>query len=553
MSISLPTLPHPGHRHRFFAGLLLMASLAVPCSAAAEFKATGNTDPDHKAAPNKQGEGVVTFDSMPVRMSFDLPGHIKMITENGIPYTNGATETYIEGFAEGQSYESWNDEDNEYSRMWIESQNDARVVVRHRCALVNKGRIAHQDDKQVAPYGPGNWTDEWYVIHPDGTHTRRITIYTSKVDQSTTHARGQGFFYELEGMYLWWGHVPGKMASDHLEDGVLTLIEMDGRHQTIDFTPYPMDPKTGKGMAKAYGDFRHANIHVVNTRSEFHPWRAGRPAEDGGAFWGKSLLMTPYRPVHELVQLVPCFPPGTTRESGYSVAGLGQMIYSDYWQQTDTSFSEIWLNGFTSSKDPAGELAALARSWWNAPKASASSRSSAKVHGYDVAQRAYLVELPEGKGPQPIDLRIPASASQPLINPAFLIGNWGNGDAVIQLDGKAIPQGSDCRIGHYESLTLDAHRTWHDVLVVWLKTNTTDTARLSILPEGSSGAIDPAVPVEDAPFRTWTSTKGTTVEARLVEIGRSSIVLEKRDGTRIPIRIELLSPADREHLADLDN
>jgi len=56
---------------------------------------------------------IVTFEGTRAHMSFDLPGHIKMVTENGIPYTNGATETYIteEGFHEGASYESWNDKD----------------------------------------------------------------------------------------------------------------------------------------------------------------------------------------------------------------------------------------------------------------------------------------------------------------------------------------------------------------------------------------------------------------------------------------------------------
>ena len=430
---------------------------------------------------------VVTFDTTPTKVSFDLPGHIKLYTENGIPYINGATETYIEGFAEGQSYESWNDKENEYFRMWIESQNDARIVVRHRCALVNKGRIAHAEDKQVAPYGPGNWVDEWYTFHPDGTHVRRVKIYNSKARQSSCHKRGRGFFfYELEGMYLWWGHSPrGTMASDHLEDGVVTLMFNGGRSRTIDFTPYPMDAKTGRGMAEAYGEFRHANISVINTKSKYRPWRAGRPSESGGDFWGQTLLLTPYRPVHKLVQLVPCFPPGTTRQSGYSVAGLGQVIYSNFWKLTDTSMSEIWLNGFVdASTDPAKELPALSRSWWNAPKVALVVRNGTVVYGYDIGARAYLLDVKSVRSPKAAHVAVLASPKSPVVNPTILVNNWGNKRPELEINGKAVPRGRDFRMGHYKTLDVEDGREWKDVLIVWAKVSSTKPTQFKIQPKG---------------------------------------------------------------------
>ena len=317
----------PGHPRKLsvLPGIILLAAAWTLPARGAEFEADGNTDPDHQAPPNKQEVVVVTFDALPTRMSFDLPGHIRMISENGIPYINGATETYIpsEGFHEGASYESWNDEKNQYSRMWIESGNAARIVVRHRCALVKGDRIAHQDKREVAPYGPGNWVDEWYIIHPDGTYIRRVKIWSAVARQAGPH--GSEYPYEMEGMYLWWGQSPkGKMASDHLEDGVITLARMDGSHETINLNPYPLEIGQYGKMRGVYGAFASANIHVINTKSEYRPWRAGRPSPD--------LSMSPYVPVHEQVQLVPCFPPASTRDSGYAVAGLGQMVYQDFWK-----------------------------------------------------------------------------------------------------------------------------------------------------------------------------------------------------------------------------
>ena len=76
--------------------IVTILGIAISClaqSAERKFMAVGNSDPKHQARPHKQGEVVVTFDTMPTRVSFDLPGHIKLITENGIPNTNGATET----------------------------------------------------------------------------------------------------------------------------------------------------------------------------------------------------------------------------------------------------------------------------------------------------------------------------------------------------------------------------------------------------------------------------------------------------------------------------
>ncbi len=549
-------------RAKVIATAIAIVATTISCLEQArsqKFQAVGNTDPNHRAAPNKQGEVVVTFDTMPTRVSFDLPGHIKLITENGIPYTNGASETYItsEGFHEGASYESWNDKDNKYSRMWIESQNPARIVVRHRCALIKGDKICHQEKRQVAPYGPGNWTDEWYIFHPDGTHIRRIKIWSAVARESGRH--GAKYPYELEGMYLWWGApCSGKMASDHLEDGVITLVKMDGAHKTINLNPYPLKENEYQKMAHAYGEFSNSNIHVINTKSKYRPWRMGRV--------GRGLSVTPYVPVHKQVQLVPCFPPATTRQSGYSVAGLGQMNWGDFWQQTDDSMSEIWLNGFTESKDPTNELAALARSWLNAP-AMTVARGGATGHGYDVGARAYLLDATSAKQPE-IRLRLAASPASPVVNPTFLINGWGNKTAQLKIDGKAVPRGPDFRVGHYETLGEEGGRQWKDVLIVWVKAQSTRPIEFAIRPEGarssnppeSSGGDDPKPPrtpnvTRPRPpskvpaYRKWTSGN-YSIRARLITLVDGVAFLKKPDGKTIKVPYSKLSPADQKFLDD---
>ena len=419
--------------------------------------------------------------------------------------------------------------------MWIESANDARIVVRHRCALIKGDKICHQEKKKVAPYGPGNWTDEWYIFHPDGTHIRRVKIWSAVASESGRHGAAK-YPYELEGMYLWWGApCRGRTASDHLEDGMITLIKMDGAHKTIDLKPYPVGVNQFQGMGRAYGAFKDANIHVINTKSKYRPWRMGR--------WSRTLRISPYVPVHKLVQLVPCFPPGTTRSSGYSVAGLGEMNWGEFWKQTDDSMGEVWLNGWTSSEDPVDELVAIARSWQEAPEMSSVGGNDVKLHGYDIGERAYLLEAASSRG---VQLKIAASPQSPVVNPMFLVNGWGKAKVVLTVDGKKVLKGDDFRFGYCKTLELDGGRKWENVLAAWVKVTATKPVVFSLLAPGSTAV---AVPVMHA-FRTWTSTRGTTVEARLVSDSGINVTLQKRTGEKFRIRRTALSESDRRYLQE---
>jgi hypothetical protein len=519
-------------------GIFLLEALVGPRNVqAATFEARGNKDERHAAPPHKEGEVVVTFDTLPTRMRFDLPGHILMFTENDIPYMNGATETYMpgEGVHEGASYESWNDTKNKYSRMWIESQNDARIVVRHRCALIKGNTIVHSDKPKVAPYGPGNWTDEWYIFHPDGTYIRRVKIWNAVAKESGRHGAAK-YPYELEGMYLWWGTpCKGKLASDHLEDGLITLIKMDGTHTTINFKPYPVAMNDFGAMYRAYGKFKDANIHVINTKSEYRPWRMGRSS--------RTVRISPYVPVHNLVQLAPCFPPGTSRKSGYSVAGLGQMNWADFWKTTDTSMSEVWLNGWTNTKDPADELVAIARSWQEAPEMAASPNNGIELYGYEVGERAYLLKALSSKGAH---LELLASSDSPLVNPMFLINQWGQSKPRLFVDGKEIRHGKDFRYGTYKTLTLEDGRTWENVLAVWVQYTATDKTKVSI--RTGAGPVASTRATAPAALRTWTSRKGTTLEARLVSVYGEAVMLRTQAGKTIRINRAALSESDQGYL-----
>jgi hypothetical protein len=306
-------------------------------------------------------------------------------------------------------------------------------------------------------------------------------------------------------------------------------------------------------MGRVYGDFRDANIHVVNTKSQYRPWRMGR--------WSRTLAVTPYVPVHRQVQLVPCFPPGTTRQSGYAVAGLGQMNWGEFWKVTDTSMSEIWLNGFTTNRQPAEELAALARSWLQAPEMQLVGQSGAKQYGYDVGDRAYLIDLESAKQPV-VQVRLAASEDSPVVNPTFLINNWSRRFPQLKVNGEAVRRGTDFRAGSYKILELEDGRQWKDVLIVWVNTKSTKPIEFTIQPEGyrpprtvvSSDNSEPKSSREPAAsnevaFRKWTSGNYST-QARLLTFADGIAVLEKSDGQTVRVPYAKLSPPDQKYLDD---
>ena len=67
------------------------------------------------------------------------------------------------------------------------------------------------------------------------------------------------------------------------------------------------------------------------------------------------------------------------------------------------------------------------------------------------------------------------SERSPVLNPAFVLKNWGEADATLMLDGKAIPRGNDFRIGHRQTLE-------GTDLIVWIKTESQGSLAVRLEP-----------------------------------------------------------------------
>jgi hypothetical protein len=123
---------------------------------------------------------------------------------------------------------------------------------------------------------------------------------------------------------------------------------------------------------------------------------------------------------------------------------------------------------FGLTNQSAAELAPLARSWRRAPKLIQIKGCS--TSGYKKEERAYHLTA---KGPA-MSFKLQASKDSPIVNPCFVIKNWGPGKAGVKIDGKAVKSGKGFRQG----IIRDTDGT--QTLIVWLETESQKPVEISI-------------------------------------------------------------------------
>jgi hypothetical protein len=413
----------------------------------------------------------VHFNLVPTMMRFSMPCFPCMVTENNIHYSNGWTETY-DPKASSSCEVLW-DKEARYARVWIESQNPARIIVRVRAALTDPdGYIAHSDIPSSSPYGKGDWTDEWYYIYPDGMHIRYVRIYTGLAAQSLTvtdqtfegrtpireippnvvHEFQEEFVFGLE------EHLP----DDDIEPAPLTLIMMDGRSKSISYTPYPKD----------FGEFSAAPIMLINLKSQYRPYTISIPL---------GIENEPYPPEGELPHIFQTWP-RNPKENGYSTS-LGHILNWWHYLRTENRLEQVYLSGMTNAEDPAKELLPLAESWLRPPQLQMYDvEPEYNRLIFDPAQRAYIIPR-EDSGPQDFKFALTGyedpdddfAAPVWIINPAFIIKNWGKLSVTMTVNNKIMQVGKDFRIGYEKSSTSTD-------LILWLNMRSDKSVKFSITP-----------------------------------------------------------------------
>jgi hypothetical protein len=131
------------------------------------------------------------------------------------------------------------------------------------------------------------------------------------------------------------------------------------------------------------------------------------------------------------------------------------------------------LYGLTGK--PAKELAVLARSW-NFPAELKLAGSAFKSLGYDKNQRAYGLARQAAAENTALEFTLAGHSQSPVLNPSFIVKDWGTANATLTLDGKAIPRGRDFRFGHRQTLE-------GTDLIVWIKTESQASLTFRLEPQ----------------------------------------------------------------------
>lgn len=385
------------------------------------------------------------------------------VTENGIWYTNEWLETW--GRDVKSCAEPLMDRQCKFSNVRIIENNDARTVIHWRYPLVDAfGTIA-----AVNTDGIGEWGDEFYTIYPDQVSVRKIILHYSKPLRKHDW---------LEQIIIL---PPGKYPSDVINPKELSLVNMQGDVKNYSFADDPQ---------MVLREPLNANIELINLKSKYKPFFIVSPdsftsAEGtyGSPFFriynakmGKGYRPDPVPSIygwwnHWPVAQVPgdgrwvMIP---DRPSHFNLTTYVQ--WKDY-EMNDRTKTRIMLHGLTDKKPE--ELTVLAKSWLDAPGLSIES-DDFYSYGYDQRERAYVLDNRTGKETAELKIKLSGSSVNPIINPAFIIKNWGTQKSSLKINGTPVIPGENFRQGQRRALQ-------GDDLIIWIKYESTRETAISLL------------------------------------------------------------------------
>ncbi len=373
---------------------------------------------------------VVRFDEHPIKVMFWRGSRYSpcWVTENGKWMADQSREEGGGG-TEGAvgCCEHMSDAQCRYSHVRLIEDNDARVVVHWRYALID---TLYRQTGVDAVTGWGLWGDEVYTIYPDGAGVRHVLPGKGGWQETI-------FFSE-----------PGTKPEDNCELEAITLVNLKGESRSYSWEhSYPRF------------DLAEPIIQMTNLKSKYRPFLIFRPGS------GMRVFNVEVRPKYSHFPWWNHWPVAQVASDGRHAQAADRAAHSSLvWGKPKGGAA---LYGLTNK--PAVELLALAKSW-NCPAELKIQGKGFANSGYDYKQRAYIIKCNAGKT---LEFELTGSENSPVLNPAFVIKNWGERGAKLKINGKTIKRGKDFRFGH-------RHRLEGSDLIVWLKKESTKPIRISL-------------------------------------------------------------------------
>ena len=361
-----------------------------------------------------------------------------------------------------QSVEAWNNTEGcfehmqdrlcLYSHVRIIESHNARVVVHWRYAPVSSHNHLWRVDPKT---GRACWVDEYYYIYPDVLGVRQVTWKTGTLGNPRQFQESLPFTG------------PGQLQGDVIQQDFAFVANLKGQTQTLSFVPDP------KQSTKQFPP--DLTIQMYNFTSAFKPFIIFEPGNRMGYVADRQLkpggLAIPGSCNHWPVGQALC-DGRTVQAADRPTSFLGFPISNPPIHEKD---GRSWWNGLYGMTDkPIGQLVTVARSWSQAPELMVQSPGFTS-HAYDRGERAYQIACDNPATGTVLRCRLAANTESPLANVPIVVANWGQAGATLKINGKAVQEGRDFRVGHHERLE-------GTDLVVWIRLQATEPVELELGP-----------------------------------------------------------------------
>jgi hypothetical protein len=391
---------------------------------------------------------IVRFDSSPARVVFWRGTRYSpaWVSGNGLWMADQSVEAWNN---EQGCFEHMQDRRCRYSHVRIIESHDARVVVHWRYAPVSAHNELWREDPKTTR---ACWVDEYYYIYPDAAGIRNVSW------KSGTLGGPRQFQESLPLTH------PGQYPLDVVDPAWATIANYAGETAVLRYRENP--PKERDDLPDAL------TIQSYNFKSEQKPFICFEPGNRMKYLADRDIrsIQGPGSCNHWPVGQAIC--DGRTSQSADRPTHFCGFPISDPPIHDDGE-RESWHGFYGMTEGDMPDLVRLGRSW---AQAAALENVADGLSGgeYDRGQRAYVLRRPPAGGEMAFTLA--ADQQSPVIHPAFVIEGWrDDGGVAVEIDGKTLERGTDCRIGRVERLEDTS-------LVLWLKLDTESPVRIRLIP-----------------------------------------------------------------------
>ncbi|UII79860.1 LamG domain-containing protein [Flagellimonas sp. CMM7] len=397
---------------------------------------------------------VITFDDKRYSMVFwkGTNYNMNLVTENGRWIADQSAET----FGDFGCMEHMSDKQNRYSHIRVVENNEARVVVHWRYALTDINySIANTDE--VTNWG--DWADEYYYIYPDGIAVRHYKI----------HGYDDGYSITEPALLS----NPGERPEDNIDMVAVTLMNLKGETSKHSFETWPSDQLAGAG-----GQFKNAVdnevLSVINVKSQTKPFfiyeKNGNIGPYGGGRKEIDYRLSKFHwRNHWPVSQIPSdgrFVLANDRVTSSAITSPEAGINRETENGPLEGRFILGLSG-----EPIQNLTGFAKFWLKTPELKVTAGNYTH-QGFNRNDRAYHL-IKNSDANESLTLDIQASEKSPLVNPTFIIKNWGGKVPVLEIDG--LQQSPSKKYKYSIRKSLESKD-----LIIWLETDVVKPVTLTL-------------------------------------------------------------------------